>query len=533
MITAPTGWDDIWGLPDTVMQQRILMYIDTAGVRQNVVIGDSNLELGSVTVERVISRSLAVGAVGSAVFKFRVIDYENNASAILVGNHIYHQVRLYNSSASKTTNYVTIGDYTIADVSNDGDGAVSVVAYDAIDDIANFNAAAASINTSVYTCLYRAFNEAKRITEFSQKSQAFRETTVHGHNLTDLYVPDDFIKVNAKSILENIALINGKNIVLSVESGLKYLEVNSNVHLSNYSERTGIDCEAMSIDYNPLTQEATGIQLSQGSNVYASNLGYLVSCSVKNDSDLYYMRDSVKYALLDPEKGYYNARTIAKNVKFQNARYASVTVPSVTPLLELGDAVNVPTNEVVYGWNQASEYQAYLNFIVQGYRLTFAGDCYGELFTPTVDDAVTLINQVDAETSSYEATLAGSTRAAIVQPRGLNIFTVKYIPLRVGDTADTVQLISPNSFTFDIDYYDADDVLHTGYTVTARRLSNRSYYPVEAYSTGYVDLYDVVFAVNFPSDFKKLKSHTLKLTSSTDTSIGMRPLFRVTDITSA
>ena len=359
MIDAPTNWDALWALEDTVLEIDINVHyyqvnllsshqyygMNAPGASLTIDFTNSDLANGGVTVEHMSSDNTTVGNANAAQLTFTLVDPGENAEFLRERQQISLYVRLRNGNT--TTQWVPQGMFFIDSINVNRDGSVDVTAYDPI--YINGERKTTYNTSSTFKAI---FNTGNIVGNIGMNSTAINDERISGYEFSLDYRTS---KVSYNELCSVAAAYAGADMIVNKHAKLELIDIGNNVSVTDEPLGYVVTAESVYSATTPTT--VGGIRVKSGETVYDDWFG----------SNL-----SVDYPELQNPSSEV-AATIYSNMLAKNNNRVYICGTEVygaviTPLLEIGDIVSVLQDD-----------GKYFNFKLHGYRIQYAGYCYGEL----------------------------------------------------------------------------------------------------------------------------------------------------------
>lgn len=359
MIDAPTNWDALWALEDTVLEIDINVHyyqvnlssthqysgLYSPGSSFTIDFTNEDLASGGVTVEHMSSDGATVGNANAAQLTFTLVDPGGNAEFLRERQQISLYVRLRNGNT--TTQWVPQGIFFIDSINVNRDGSVDVTAYDPI--YINGERKTTYVTDSTFKAI---FNTGYIAGNIGRNSPAINDDRISGYEYSLDYRSS---KVSYKELCGVAAAYAGADMIVNKQAKLALVDIGNNVSITDEPLGCVVTAESVFSATTPTT--VGGIRVKSGDTVYENYYG----------SNL-----TVDYPELQNPSSELTATIFGNMLAKNNNRVfvcgTEVYGAVITPLLEIGDIVSVLQDD-----------GKYLNFKLHGYRVQYAGHCYGEL----------------------------------------------------------------------------------------------------------------------------------------------------------
>ena len=371
MLTPPSNWETLWNDQDSELEVRIRLNLGSG-----IFVNYTNNCLFSCSVEASLFSDLSIGNVCSARLRF-VVDHKNGETEALMPNkRVYLTCRL--KKGSLASGYSDQGSYIIETINRRDNGDVEVIAYDDVHWIASryvqISGSATQTTFEIYIkslreqCYYElgGFPSYDNLLATPLASKTGIITTILDATVGNIDVLRDAETVEARKVIESMAALSGGNIAITKTGKFKLYRITSNPTVT--SSPLGIPVTAESLTKDDDYQVVTGIDLSNGSDTYASGSGWRIPASVASNVTA---PISVSVAAAAAKNMFTDS---AEAIRAANA---SAENAYITPLFELGDILSVDI-----GGGQ------FYNFTLCDYAVDYLGGCWGHVGFPKSLDAV-------------------------------------------------------------------------------------------------------------------------------------------------
>lgn len=366
MLSKPSNWDTVYNANNYDLQLRfrvsLIENVSTSDFLFDIF--NENIEMNSCIVEHSAFDDLSIGNTCAASMSIKLVDLGANAYVIRHGMTCILRARLKDRTTGRLTGWFTVFDGIVDEARVDSEMAVTIKAFDCLQFLGNISCGNSSTGTlgGITTNVISYYLHSAMY----DPNPFLNSTRINGSSTNRYFsVPATMKDASVRDLYSSAAALSGSNLTARRSTlSIEYIDIGNQAYITD--EPLGIVTTVESLTHNDEMPMISAVRLRTGSQFYDSNTGWCVAGNVNS--------------LLSPttEKAVHAYNSLAASTA-PSLRFSDVMAKGaeVNPLFELGDIISVPLPDGTY-----------YNFRVLGYRVTFCGRVFGDLWAKRTGEAI-------------------------------------------------------------------------------------------------------------------------------------------------